>query len=39
MLAQVLMTEVGDHAAAERPFGEAVLEGLLQLASSGNSAC
>lgn len=33
---KVLMTEVGDHAASERPFTEDVLEGLLQLASSGN---
>ena len=33
---KLLMTEVGDHAASERPFGEDVVEGLLQLASSGN---
>jgi hypothetical protein len=32
----VLMTEVGDHAEAERPLREEALEGLLQLASSGN---
>jgi len=33
---KILMSEVGDHADAERPFGGDVLEGLLQLASSGN---
>jgi hypothetical protein len=33
---KLLMTEVGDHADAERPFCGDVLEGLLQLASSGN---
>ena len=33
---KLLMTEVGDHADAERQFCGDVLEGLLQLASSGN---
>ena len=32
----ILMAEVGDHAAAERPMRVDALEGLLQLAGSGN---
>lgn len=32
----LLMIEVGDHRDCERPMREEVLEGLLQLASSGN---
>ena len=32
-----ILIECGDHAAAEKPFKEDALEGLLQLAASGNT--